>query len=241
MKAGTPYTRSDECFLSAQRGDPAAIELLVTENLPLVKFVVKRFIGRGKEYDDLFQTGCIGLMKAIQRFDPTMNVQFSTYAVPLIMGEIRRLLRDDNTIHVSRSLHDLSVKISSFCQSYEKQEGQSPPINCICEALDISQENAFMAINALQPIKSLSESLSTDSDLSLGDIIPDSSKDDSDERIYLSSIVSTLDEQERLLIHARYFERKTQREIGECIGMTQVQVSRLESRIINKLRKAAQN
>ena len=237
MSAAETYKcAATEHFAAAQSGDGAALDALVQQNLPLVKYIVRRFLGRGKEYDDLFQTGCIGLIKAIQKFDCTLNVRFSTYAVPLIMGEIRRFLRDDNTVHVSRSLRDLSVKINQYRQTAEQEQGSAPSIESICRAMHVDADMALLAVNSAQPVRSLSEPIGEGRELVLGDTIPGASMDGIDERLMLQDMLSRLTDDERELIHARFFDRKTQTEVGRGCGLTQVQVSRLESRILRKMR-----
>lgn len=227
---------ASEKFAAAQAGDAAALDALVQENLALVKFIVRRFLGRGKEYDDLYQTGCIGLIKAIRKFDCTLDVRFSTYAVPLIMGEIRRFLRDDNTVHISRSLHDLAVKINLFRQKYEKEHGEEPSIDEICRENGAEREMALLAMNAALPVKSLSEPVAGNREILLEDTIPVHSMDGVDEQLMLQEMLSALDSFEKNLILARFFERKTQKEVGNRYGYTQVQISRMESKILRKMR-----
>ena len=223
-------------FAAAQAGDAEALDALVQENLALVKFIVRRFLGRGKEYDDLYQTGCIGLVKAVQKFDPSLEVRFSTYAVPLIMGEIRRFLRDDNAVHVSRSLHDLSVKINQYRQELEKGEGRAPTLTEICESLSVEKETVLLAMNASQPVKSLSEPVAGDAEILLGDTIAVRSMAGIEDRLMLQKMLASLEEEERKIITARFFERKTQKEVGGLYGYSQVQISRMESRILCKMR-----
>ena len=225
-----------ERFAAAQGGDASELEMLVQENLALVKYIVRRFLGRGKEYDDLFQTGCVGLIKAIRRFDYTLEVRFSTYAVPMIMGEIRRYLRDDNTVHISRSLHDLSGKVGKFRQDYEKAQGRAPNIDEICAGLSADKENVLLAMSACQPVRSLSEPIGAGDGIELGDTIPVQGMDGVEERLMLQKLLSLLDEKELSLIRARFFERRTQKEVGEKLGYSQVQISRMENRILRKMR-----
>lgn len=227
---------SAEKFAAAQAGDAAALDALVQENLALVKFIVRRFLGRGKEYDDLYQTGCIGLIKAIRKFDCALDVRFSTYAVPLIMGEIRRLLRDDNTVHISRSLHDLSVKINQFRQTYEKEHGDQPSVSEICRVAGADREMALLAMNAALPVKSLSEPVAGSREILLEDTIPVHSMEGVEEHLMLQEMLSSLDSFEKDLILARFFERKTQKEVGNQYGYSQVQISRMESKILRKMR-----
>lgn len=237
MTAARQYKSiSPERFAAAQAGESAAMDALVQENLPLVKYIVRRFLGRGKEYDDLFQTGCVGLVKAIQKFDCTLNVRFSTYAVPLIMGEIRRFLRDDNTVHVSRSLHDLSIRINQYRQQTEKEQGSAPVLEDICSAMGVDADMALLAINSQQPVRSFSEPVAGNEEILLEDTIAATGMDGIDEHLMLQDMLASLDAEEKELILLRFFERKTQKEVGQRRGMTQVQVSRLESKILRKMR-----
>lgn len=237
MSASEKYTgNTAEQFISAQQGDRAALDQLVRHNIPLVKYIVKRFLNRGKEYDDLLQVGCIGLVKAIQKFDPAFEVSFSTYAVPLIMGEIRRLLRDDNSIHISRSLSDTSAKIRSFRQSFVIEHGREATVNDIRDSLNLPEDTIIMALNLSNPVHSLSEPIAPDTEQTIGDTLSIDSFDSIEERLTLRSMLSQLSENDRQLILSRYFQCMTQREIGEATGKTQVQVSRMESRIIKQLK-----
>ena len=237
MSASEKYTgNTAEQFISAQQGDRAALDQLVRHNIPLVKYIVKRFLNRGKEYDDLFQTGCIGLIKAIQKFDSSYEAAFSTYAVPLIMGEIRRLLRDDNSVHISRSLNDAFAKISSFRQSFVFEHGREATVNDIRDSLHLPEDTIVMALNLSNPVHSFSEPIAPDAELTIGDMLSMDSFDSIEERLTIHSMLSRLPENDRNLILSRYFQCMTQREIGEATGKTQVQVSRMESRIIKQLK-----
>ncbi|MDO4357330.1 MAG: sigma-70 family RNA polymerase sigma factor [Clostridia bacterium] len=230
------YDRFAERVLAAQAGDSQALDELVRENLALVKYIVRRFLGHGKEYDDLYQMGCMGLVKAIQKFDTTMNVRFSTYAVPMIMGEIRRFLRDDNTIHISRSIHEAAAKINAFARDYELEHERAPGVETICAELHIDREMALLAMSASLPPRSLSEPVGDRENVSLADTIPVDGMAGADDRLLLRDMMRQLTEQEVALIRGRYFERRTQQDVGKQLGFTQVQVSRMESRILRKLR-----
>lgn len=224
-------------FADAQAGDAAAMDDVVRRNLPLVKHVVKRFLGRGKEYDDLFQTGCIGLMKAIRKFDPQLGLRFSTYAVPLIMGEIRRLLRDDNAVHISRSIHDLSAKIARFCNAFEIEQGRAAGMEEICDALGVDREAALLSVAAAQPVRSFGERIEQGADFTLEDTLASENHIGMERAILLSEIDAHLNDEERMLLSARYRDRMTQEETGRLIGRTQVQISRMESRLLRRLRE----
>lgn len=230
-----PAPEDRELIVSAQAGDRAAMEQMTLRHDALVKFVVRRFSGRGAEADDLYQLGRLGLVKAIRNFDTRYDVRFSTYAVPLIMGEIRRFLRDDGQIHVSRSIRQNAQRIQAYCQACGEE---APPVEQIAQALGLSGEDVLLAIEAAQRPRSLSEPLGEDG-LLLEDVL---GKDDTErtlERIELSRLLNLLSEREREVIMRRYYRDETQAVVARALGMTQVQVSRLESRIIRRLREEA--
>ncbi|MEE1199398.1 MAG: SigB/SigF/SigG family RNA polymerase sigma factor [Christensenellales bacterium] len=217
----------------------SAREELVEENLGLVRFLVKRFSGRGADSEDLFQYGCIGLVKAIDRFDPEYPVQFSTYAVPVILGEIRRYLRDDGPIHVSRTIHDYSRRVEKYRLEWLEIHQEEPDVAQVCEALDMSREEVLLALNARTRVRSLSEPITGEGDLRLMDVIGTEPMREVDSRLTLSKLLRDLPDEERTLIVRRYFKSHTQTEIAKDMGISQVQVSRMESRILKKMRKTA--
>lgn len=223
----------------AQNGDADAREQLVRENLALVKYIVKRFMGRGAEFDDLYQWGCLGLVKAIDRFDPDYPVQFSTYAVPVIMGEIRRYLRDDGLVHVSRTIHEQARRIERYVCEYEAQEHRRPEIGEIARDLNMERESVVLAMNSRSRVRSLSETVQGDSGLRLMDVLGAETMKRVDNRLVLSGLLRDLSEQERAIIIRRYFQSHTQTQIARDMGMTQVQVSRMESRILKRMRRMA--
>ena len=226
-------------LLRARTGDAQARDELVEENLPLVRFLTKRFVGRGAEGEDLFQYGCIGLLKAIDRFDPDYSVRFSTYAVPVILGEIRRYLRDDGPIHVSRTIHDNARRVERFCETFRAEHFREPDVAETAEALGIGREDVVMALNARQRVRSLSEPIGGDGELRLMDTLGSEPMRDVDSRLTLAKLLRDLSDDERKLILRRYFQSHTQTEIARDMGVSQVQVSRMESRILQKMRKAA--
>lgn len=223
--------------MRARAGDAQAREALVSGNIALVKFIVRRFLGRGVEYDDLFQLGCMGLLKAIDRFDPAFQVQFSTYAVPVIMGEIRRSLRDDGPIHISRSIRDLSKRVDEYMESAESPA--SPSVRQIADALGVDREDVLLALNSRRPMRSLEETVGGDDGPRLMDVLGSEPLADVDQRLMLSKLLRDLPDDERMLILRRYFKRHTQASIARDLGTSQVQVSRMESRILRKLRAMA--
>ncbi len=223
---------------SAQQGNRYALERIVSENDGLVWSVVRRFSGRGYESDDLYQLGCIGLVKAVQKFDFSKNVQFSTYAVPMILGEIRKFLRDDGTIKVSRSIKELAMKIKYVADEISKETGKEATVSDIASKLGISTEAVAEAMAASASPVSLYQPISEDSELSLIDTLSD---DDKYEKIIdcmtLRTATATLPEREQNLIFLRYYKNETQTEVAKKMGISQVQVSRIEKKILEKLRK----
>lgn len=209
------------------------------DNLALVKYIVKRFMGRGAEFDDLFQWGCLGLLKAIDRFDPEYPVRFSTYAVPVIMGEIRRFLRDDGLVHVSRTINEQARCIGKYIEVFEAREHRRPELDEIAEALSMDRESVVLAMNSRNRVRSLSEPVRGDSELRLMDVIGTEPMKKVDNRLTLSRLLRDLTDQERAVIVRRYFQSHTQTQIARDMGMTQVQVSRMESRILKRMRGMA--
>ena len=225
--------------MRARDGDGRARAELVEENMALVRYLVKRFAGRGADAEDLFQYGCMGLLKAIDRFDPDYPVQFSTYAVPVILGEIRRYLRDDGPIHVSRTIHDNARRVEQFRTQWQEQHGAEPDIGEVAENLGISREDVLLAVNARSRVRSLNEPIGGEGELRLMDVLGDEPMKDIDSRLTLSKLLRDLPDEERTLIVRRYFKSHTQTEIARDMGVSQVQVSRMESRIIKKMRRSA--
>ncbi len=224
----------------AREGDACAREQLVEENLALVRYLVKRFSGRGADSEDLFQYGCMGLLKAIDRFDPDYAVQFSTYAVPVILGEIRRYLRDDGPIHVSRTIHDNARRVEQFCAAWREEHCEEPGVSDVSDGLQMSREDVLLALNSRNRVRSLNEPIGGEGDLRLMDVLGDEPMRDIDSRLTLSKLLRDLPDTERTLIIRRYFKSHTQTEIARDMGVSQVQVSRMESRIIKKLRMSAE-
>lgn len=218
-----------------------AMDQMVSANLALVKFVVKRYIGRGLEYDDLYQLGCMGLVKAIKNFNTEYQVRFSTYAVPVILGEIRRYLRDNCLIRVSRSIRENALRIHRFREVFERDHARDPTLEEVAEALGLSREDALLALDSLMPTRSLSEPVGGDgSGLTLGDTVGEDPTASIDDNIALSQMLSGLSETERIVLTRRYLSSHTQSHIAKDLGMTQVQVSRMEGRILKRLREMAQ-
>ncbi len=219
----------------AQSGDDGAKEELVKENIPLVKSVVKRFKGRG-EYDDLMQLGAIGFIKAIQNFDETYGVRFSTYAVPMISGEIKRFLRDDGAVKVSRWAKTLAQKINVFIDEKLKSGEKEPTVDEIAQNFGVEAEQVVFAMDTGHYLLSLSSTVGDD-DVTLEDkIVGDRSPDEDLDKIMLKDFIEDLPEREKKVIILRYFRDKTQSEIAAELGVSQVQVSRIECKVLQKLK-----
>ncbi len=196
-------------------------------------------MGRGAEFDDLYQWGCLGLVKAIDRFDPDYPVQFSTYAVPVIMGEIRRFLRDDGPVHVSRTIREQARRIETFASEFEKAEGRRPDVSEVASALGLERDSVVLAMNSKNRVRSLSEPVNGESELRLMDVLGSEPMRRVDNRLTLVKLIKDLPPKERTIIVRRYLQCHTQTQIAKDMGLTQVQVSRMESRILKRLRAQA--
>ena len=234
------YTDAEirQLIRDSQAGDASSREELVVSNQRLVWAVVQRFLGRGYDADDLFQIGCIGLMKAIDKFDLTYDVKFSTYAVPMIIGEIQRFLRDDSTIKVSRSLKETARHIRHVRDDLAKALGRQPRITEIAEAIGIEPSEVVFAQEALRAPASIHETVyENDGDpIYLQDQIADDEGQTWFDKIALHEVLNRLPERERLIVYLRFFKDKTQSDVARVLGISQVQVSRLEKRILNTIR-----
>ncbi|MBP2625593.1 MAG: polymerase, sigma 28 subunit, SigF [Firmicutes bacterium] len=228
----------------AQAGDQTAKETILEHNLNLVRSVVHRFTNRGYEWDDLFQIGCIGLIKAIERFDMTFGVQFSTYAVPMIIGEIRRFMRDDNPVKVSRPVKELAYRVHRTQEKLQGLLGREPTITEVAADLVLAPQEVVAALEAIQSPSSLyANAFHNDGDsvLLLDQIKYCDGQDGAYfDRLALKEVLSRLPPKERIVIHLRFFEDKTQAEIGEIIGLSQVQVSRIEKHALKLIREFMQ-
>jgi len=228
-------------FAAMQNGDYPARQELITGNLRLVLSVIQRFNNRGECVDDLFQVGCIGLMKAIDNFDLSQNVKFSTYAVPMIIGEIRRYLRDNNPIRVSRSLRDVAYKALQVRDELISKNSREPSISEIADALKVKREEVVFALDAIQEPVSLFEPIYHDGGdpIFVMDQIGDSRENDRVwlEEIALKEAMQRLNAREKSILSLRFFAGKTQMEVADEIGISQAQVSRLEKAALKTLRK----
>ena len=225
----------------SHEGDEDARAQLVQENTGLVWCVVKRFSHRGTELEDLFQIGNIGLLKAIDKFDMSYEVQFSTYAVPMISGEIKRFLRDDGMIKVSRSLKELAYKAYLCQEELQEKWGRDPTITEIAKELQVESEELMMALEASGEIESLHKPIyqSDGQEIQLLDRLPQKVEEEEkiDDHLLLKELLGTLNKDERQIIYLRYFADRTQSQVGEELGISQVQVSRLEKRILKQMRE----
>lgn len=232
-------------LMKSQQGDETAKETLVKENLNLVRSVVSRFQNRGYEWDDLFQIGCIGLVKALERFDLSYETKFSTYAVPLIMGEIRRYIRDDHPIKVSRSVKELAYRIHQTQETMEKQFGREPTIGEVATEMKLEPSEVAAALEAIQPAISLFEQPFSADEHSLCFVEQLANHDLQEkrllERLTLMDILARLPKPARQVIELRFFADYTQRETGERLGLSQVQVSRLEKNSLQMIRALVRN
>ncbi len=231
----------NELFKKIKDGDKAAREEFINGNLRLVLSVIQRFGGRGENPDDLFQVGCIGLIKAIDNFDMSLNVQFSTYAVPMIIGEVRRYLRDNNPIRVSRSIRDLAYKAIQVKEKLTKEDGKEPTIDKIAKELGIEREEIAFSFDAIQDPISLQEPVYKDGaeNIFIMDQVSDNKNTDEKwaENLSLAEAMKKLNEREKAIITKRFFDGRTQMEVADEIGISQAQVSRLEKNAIQRIRK----
>lgn len=230
-----------ELIKMAKSGDRAAQNVLVESNIGLVWSIIRRFQNRGHETDDLFQIGCIGLIKAINKFDTAYDVKFSTYAVPMIIGEVKRFLRDDGIIKVSRSLKETSNKARITKEVMCKELGREPTINELAQRLEISNEELVMAVESGYTPESLFNPVGdgdNDSILLIDKLNDDCNENETNiiDKIALKQILNTLKPRERQIIILRYFKEKTQVQIAEILGISQVQVSRIEKKILSEIR-----
>lgn len=234
-------SETQELLLKAKAGDAAAREELIAGNLRLVLSVIQRFSNRGENADDLFQVGCIGLIKAIDNFNTDLDVKFSTYGVPMIVGEIRRYLRDNSTIRVSRAMRDTAYKVLQAKEAYMAQHQKEPTIDEIAKILDLKREDVVFALDAILEPVSLYEPVYDHSGdtVCVMDQVKDNKNNDEMwvERIALKEAVSHLTDRERKILSMRFFQGKTQMEVSAEIGISQAQVSRLEKNALRQIRK----
>ncbi len=234
------YETSVDDILKAQNKDMQALNDIVEKNSGLVWSIVKRFIGRGYEKEDLYQIGCLGFVKAIQRYDVTFETKISTYAVPYILGEIKRFIRDDGMIKVSRSIKELSIKIRELQNQYKEKEELT--INKMAEILGVTIEDINLALEATRPIESINEESYNDGDKNNVSKIEqiENKKDEMSniiDKIAIKDLIGSLKEREKQIILLRYYRGKTQTQVSKMLGITQVQVSRIERRVLDFMKQ----
>ncbi len=231
----------EELFIKIKAGDEEARQTFINGNLRLVLSVIQRFYNRGETADDLFQVGCVGLIKAIDNFDLSQNVQFSTYAVPMIIGEVKRYLRDNNSIRVSRSVRDLAYKVIQFKERFNKENGRDPKIEEIAKELEVTKEDISFSLDAIQDPVSLQEPVYNDGseNIYIMDQVKDSKNTDElwAEKMTIKGALEKLNDKEKMIVTKRFFDGRTQMEVADEIGISQAQVSRLEKSAIQHIKK----
>ena len=228
-----------DLVIKAQNGDQDAKEVLIKENSPLIKCLIKRFKGKGIEYDDLFQIGCLGFLKALKNFKAEFNVKFSTYVVPMVIGEIKRFMRDDGAIKVSRVLKSLNLQINKFIDQYSSINQKAPSIEEIAKKFNVEEQEVILAMDSARMPVSLYSPLDEDEE---GLLVMDRVECEDEgqnmlENLALKELLHKLDKREQKIIMLRFYYDKTQSEIAEQLKISQVQVSRLENKILDNLRK----
>lgn len=224
---------------SAQDGDENAKTILVTENSPLIKSVIKIYRNKGIEYDDLYQLGSMGFVKAINNFDKSFGVKFSTYAVPMIAGEVKRFLRDDGSIKVSRALKTLNIKINRYIQQYRQTNAEDPSITQLSKVFSVDEQDIIFAMDSRKSLLSLDDKQDETNPHSrsiMESIEDENNADKMIDNMVLKDLISALSSKDKQLLALRYFEDKTQSEIANILNVSQVQVSRLENKIIERLK-----
>lgn len=241
------YENTYEKIVKAQSGDEEAMASLVKNNLGLVYNIAKRFSGRGYELEDLNQIGALGLIKSIKKFDTSFDVQLSTYSVPFIMGEIKRYIRDDGKIKVSRSIKELGAKINQIQKEYYLKNGQDIKIEQIAEVLKVPKEDIALAIDANSSaiVTSINEpvySKESSKTLNVEDIIPDTKNQEAmiNDKLTVNKLIEELQPQEKQIVMMRYYKGSTQTEVAKILGISQVQVSRIEKRILYSMKQKLQ-
>lgn len=232
---------NDETFAlltQAKNGDDLAKEKLISFNSPLIKSIVKRYLNKGVEYDDLYQLGAMGFVKAINNYDPSFNVKFTTYAVPMIAGEIKRFLRDDGTIKVSRSIKHTAIQIKNFIAEYSEKYLKNPSLETISREFNLELNDVVLALEANSSPLSLNEKFNDSSDaITIMDKLPDDfSLDNLNNKLALRELIKTLSSREKQIIIMRYYLDKTQSEIAKELGVSQVQISRIENKVLCEMK-----
>ena len=236
------FENSIDSIKKAQKGDKDEMEKLIKNNQGLIWNIVKRFSNRGYEIEDLYQIGCIGFIKSIKRFDTSFEVKLSTYSVPYILGEIKRFIRDDGIVRVSRSIKELSVKINELKKFYIQKKGREISIDEIAKELKVDKEDIVIAIESGNAIQSLDENVNKENtgekDLSLIDKISNEKNEEEiiTNKLVVKQLMSELNTRDREVILLRFFREKTQSEVASILGISQVQVSRIEKKILGEMK-----
>lgn len=241
MEEFKPLTieETHQLVADAKTGDDKAKERLIQGNFPLIKSIVRNYQNKGVDYDDLYQIGCVGFLKAINNFDEKYEVKFSTYAVPMIAGEIKRFLRDDGSIKVSRAIKTLSIKIKNYLDEIKKENKEMPTVEELSKFFEVDSADIICAMDSSQSLVSLNAQLdenSSNSQSVIDKIVCEDGSEQLLDKILLKEAITNLPDRERLLLVLRYYRGKTQSEVAELLGVSQVQVSRIESKIIDKLK-----
>lgn len=221
----------------SQQGDERAKEILITENSPLIKSVIRRYKNKGVEDDDLYQLGCMGFVKAINNFSAEYNVKFSTYAVPMIAGEVKRFLRDDGSVKVSRSIKHNAIQIKNYISKFQTQHGYEPSIDEISKEFNLEPQDVVFTLEASTQLMSIDEKFD-DEDDSLAERTQDSfSPDKLVDKIVIRDMIDSLPAREKRIVIMRYYLDKTQSEIAKQLGVSQVQISRIENKILQNFKE----
>ncbi len=228
-----------ELLEQAKKGDDLAKEKLITLNSPLIKSIVKRYLNKGIEYDDLYQLGALGFVKAINNYDPSFNVKFTTYAVPMIAGEIKRFLRDDGSVKVSRSLKHTSIMIKNYIYEYNKEHGENPTLEMLEKEFNMDKNDIIFAMEANTTPLSLNEKYNDNEDSTtiLDKLTDDFSFEKYIDKLAIREMINKLSAREKQVIIMRYYFDKTQSEIAKELGVSQVQVSRIENKVLHEFKE----
>lgn len=224
----------------AQQGNEIAKEKLITNNSPLIKSVIKIYKNKGIDYDDLYQLGCLGFVKAINNFDEKFNVKFSTYAVPMVAGEVKRFLRDDGSIKISRALKSLYIQINKYINTYKNEHNEAPSISEIAKNFQIDETEVMFCLDSSRALISLDEPVEEDNSRAktlFETIAEDDKTDKLLDNIVLKNILKDLNERDKKIIYLRYYLDQTQSDVAKVLGVSQVQVSRLEFKILEKIKQ----
>lgn len=229
---------TNELVSLAKNGDELAKEKLITVNSPLIKSVIKRYLNKGIEYDDLYQLGALGFVKAIKNYDSAFNVKFTTYAVPMIAGEIKRFLRDDGTVKVSRSIKHLSIQIKNFIVEYNQEHNKNPTLDEISQKFNMDKTDIVFAMEANTTPLSLNDKFEDDESCTLMDKISDGfTVEKYIDKLTIRELIENLSAREKQVIIMRYYMDKTQSEIAKALGVSQVQVSRIENKVLKEMKE----